>query len=165
MINAGEGLPMLLSSWLFEKESFLQIGGFDQDFLFAQDFEIALRLTKQGIVFKVLRESLVDYRIHATSETYQHYVMQTKYAEYSKYKVVRQGKLNWDSWGNKFWSKDNERKARAGFYFRLALANLGSPLPIRAFSYLWASLWLDSRGFVTKLIRQSDIKLSLGLKK
>jgi glycosyltransferase involved in cell wall biosynthesis len=165
MIKDGGGMPVLLSSWLFEKESFANIGGFDPEFLFAQDFEIALRLAKNGTAFKVLRESLVDYRIHASSETYQNYIMQTKFAAYSIYKVVNQGKLDWDTWINLFWSKSHMRRARAGFYFRLALANLGSPIPIRSFSYLLASFLLDSRGFVTKFVRQSDIKLSLGLKR
>lgn len=165
MIQDGEGMPVLLSSWLFEKESFLNIGGFDPEFVFAQDFEIALRLAKNGTAFKVLRESLVDYRIHASSETYQNYIMQTKFAAYSKYKVVKQGKLDWDTWGTLFWSKSQIRKARAGFYFRLALANLGSPFPIRSFYYLLAAFLLDASGFVTKFVRQSDVKLSLGLKR
>jgi glycosyltransferase involved in cell wall biosynthesis len=165
MIQDGEGMPVLLSSWLFEKESFVNIGGFDPEFVFAQDFEIALRLAKNGTAFKVLRESLVDYRIHASSETYQNYTMQTKFAAYSKYKVVKQGKLDWDPWSNLFWSKSHIRKARAGFYFRLALANLGSPFPIRSFCYLLAAFFLDASGFVTKFVRQSDVKLSLGLKR
>lgn len=165
LIATGEGLPILLSSWLFEKDSFIELGGFDKEYLYAQDFEIALRYSKKGIPFKVLRESLVDYRIHASSETYQNYIMQTKFAEYSKYKLVGRGELDLESWTTVSWSKAKIRRARAGFYFRLGLASLGNTVPIRAFFLLLLSFTLDPRGFFRKLIRQADLKLSLGIKK
>lgn len=165
LVKTGSALPALLSSWLFERESFIAIGAFDPDYVFAQDFEIAIRFSINGFEFRVIRESLLDYRIHQTSETFTNYVSQRMFADFSKYKHITLGELGLDQWSNVFWSRTQVRRAKAGFYFRLGLGGLGQTVPLRALALLALSLTLDPKGFVNKLKKQSDVKLLLRNKK
>jgi glycosyltransferase involved in cell wall biosynthesis len=161
LIHSGLALPVLLSSWLFEREAMEKVGAFDPDYIFAQDFEIAIRLSIGGFRFKVIRENLLEYRIHQTSETYTNYISQRMFADYSKYRLVDNGDLNLDDWTKNFWTRAQLRRARAGFYFRLGLGGLGRLIPIRAALSLLIAFVLDPTGFLKKFSRQASIGLLL----
>jgi len=159
MVKSGVALPTLLSSWMFERRSFEKIGGFDPEFVFAQDFELAIRFSRNGFNFKVVRENLVEYRIHQTSETYTNYVKQRMFADYSRYRNVYKGTLPLSEWIASFWTKSEIRKARGGFYFRLGLGALGSRIPIRATFFLCLALLLDPLAFMSKVRKQANLNL------
>lgn len=159
LINGGLGLPCLLSSWILERKTFLDLGGFDDRFIFSQDFEFALRAARRGIQFKVIRESLLDYRVHHNSETITNYVGQRLFAEYSRYTLVENGDLPVDEWKSKKWSNKHKRQAIAGFYFRMGLSRLGQPLPISSAFLFFISLALDPIRFMNKVRTQSNFRL------
>jgi len=159
MIVTGSALPALLSSWIFEKQAFTDVGAFDESYVYAQDFEIAMRFALKGYKFQIIREVLVDYRIHQTSETYTNYVSQRMFAAFSKYKHSERGNLSLEEWSKRFWLNKQTRNARAGFYFRLALGNLGTFVPFRAFGFFFMAAILDPTGFALKVKKQADIKL------
>jgi len=158
MMQSGSALPCLLSTWLFEREVFDQFGGFNGEFVYAQDFELALRLASGGAKFKVVREVLADYRIHQSSGSFTNYVSQRSFADYSRYKHVDGGSMDLKNWRDSFWTTRAKRHARAGYLFRLALGNMGKPLPIKALALLSLSIVLDPKGFAKKFKAQAKLK-------
>ena len=157
LIFSGSALPCLLSSWLLEREVFLSIGGFDRQYVYAQDFEFALRASRAGHQFQVLREPLLDYQIHQSSETFTNYIEQRMYAEYSRYVFIKGGHLSYETWLGKEWTGKRQRHAVAGYFFRLALSKLGKTVPIASVFYLFLALVLDPLAFASKLLSQARI--------
>jgi glycosyltransferase involved in cell wall biosynthesis len=62
-------MPFLLSSWVMQKSCFLNLGGFDSEYLVSQDFELMHRHLDLGGEIQVIREELLTYNIQPTSET------------------------------------------------------------------------------------------------
>lgn len=158
LLKSGAALPCLLSSWLLEREVFLAAKGFDPLYRFAQDFDLALRLSNSGLKFLVVRENLVEYRIHESSKTFTNYLEQKMFAEYAKFSRISDGTLSIEEWQRKFWGVKQKRQAKAGFFFRRGLSQLGSRIPIRAIGYLFFSLIIDPMSFAAKLRRQSSFQ-------
>ena len=86
MLQKGR-MPALLSSWVMQREQFLDLDGFDERFVLSQDFEFLMRFLKQGGKLSITREFLLMYRIHVGSESTQTHLMQRISADY-----VRQAK-------------------------------------------------------------------------
>ena len=62
-------MPFLLSSWVMQRDCFLFLKGFDPDYVVSQDFELMHRHLKFGGEIQVVREELLTYLIHESSET------------------------------------------------------------------------------------------------
>jgi glycosyltransferase involved in cell wall biosynthesis len=81
MVNHGS-MPFLLSSWIMNRDRFQELGGFDADYVLAQDFDFMYRhLLADGII-QVQREPLLSYRIHTQSETSTSHHLQRLTARY-----------------------------------------------------------------------------------
>jgi uncharacterized Fe-S radical SAM superfamily protein PflX len=62
-------MPFLLSTWLMKRTTFDELNGFDPEFKTSQDFEFLYRHLLSGGNIEVIREQLLTYLIHSTSET------------------------------------------------------------------------------------------------
>ena len=62
-------MPFLLSSWVMQKDYFLELKGFDPEYVVSQDFELMHRHLERGGEIQVIREELLTYLIHSSSET------------------------------------------------------------------------------------------------
>ena len=66
----GKGvMPFLLSTWVMNLERFIELGGFDENYFVAQDYEFMYRHLSSGGSLEVLRRPSVTYLIHRQSET------------------------------------------------------------------------------------------------
>jgi hypothetical protein len=68
MIRKGV-MPFLLSTWIMHKDHFLFLKGFDPEYIVSQDFELMHRHLEGGGGIQVIREELLTYLIHGSSET------------------------------------------------------------------------------------------------
>jgi glycosyltransferase involved in cell wall biosynthesis len=56
-------------SVMFRKDIVLQVGGYDEEFHIAQDFDLWLRLAMAGFDARIIPELLVSYRFHGQQQT------------------------------------------------------------------------------------------------
>ena len=80
-LRRAEHLPVPTSSFLVEREVFEELGGFNERFQRAHDFEFAVRLSQIGRVAWPPREPLVGYVMDAGSLTHEAYGDQFRAAE------------------------------------------------------------------------------------
>ena len=158
ILNTGQ-MPAVLSSWVMSKETFIKLGGFNPEYVFAQDLDFILRAYSHGIRIRVLSEMICDYRLFSGSETNQSYVKQYLTAIYLQMRELGNGE---DSTLNEFiiqeakFRKRNFRKANAGKHFRHFLVAYTTPQYFKAFVHLSLSIILDSRSVWRKFRRQSQ---------
>ncbi|HET6990616.1 MAG TPA: glycosyltransferase, partial [Bacteroidia bacterium] len=53
---------------LYRREMLLKIGGFNESFFYAEDFELVLRIAEAGLTFKHIPQVLYKYRWHNTNK-------------------------------------------------------------------------------------------------
>jgi len=160
ILNSGQ-MPAALSTWLIAKDTFTLLGGFNPDYVFAQDLELILRAHTQGVRVKVLREIICDYRLFSGSETNQSYIKQYLtgiYVQQSKKNGDSQSALNDFLQSEERFGKRNFRKALAGKHFRHFLVAYTASHYLHyfvAFLHLTLSIFLDPRSVWRKFCRQS----------
>lgn len=77
-------LPFVLSSWIINKKLFQQMGGFDQKYKFAQDYEFMYRIWDLGFEIKLLNEILVTYVQNKEAVSTKNHVDQYLMANFSR---------------------------------------------------------------------------------
>lgn len=77
-------LPCITSSWIIKKDHYLIANGMNPAIDTAEDYEFICRLVKEGFVFKILREPLLNYQITPKSISHRNYVKQYLTAKYFK---------------------------------------------------------------------------------
>jgi glycosyltransferase involved in cell wall biosynthesis len=156
MLLNKSGMPSLLSSWVMKKSDIDENGLFDPNFRVAQDYEFIMRHVKSGLRMVIVRKPLLEYQIHGLSETSTVYIQQYLTAYYIKKGIEESGSIELSDWLEI--AKANKRlmrSARAGFLFRKALVNAGSPWGYHQVVFnLMASAVLDPIEFRNKLRRQ-----------
>lgn len=53
---------------LYKRQALIDIGGFDETYFYAEDFELVLRMAERGLVFSHVPEVLYKYRWHSSNK-------------------------------------------------------------------------------------------------
>jgi len=78
------------STVMYRRHLATETGGYDESFLYAQDFELTLRLMKLGRI-EILPECLSSIRIHSNSETNKQSVSRSRlFDEYRCFRIANQ---------------------------------------------------------------------------
>jgi glycosyltransferase involved in cell wall biosynthesis len=160
-VLAGKGMPLLLSSFLMFREDFIGLGGFDPDYLRAQDYELLLRACVSGAKLRIIREELLSYRLHHGSETASDYLGQYLTAEFVREKYLRGSNLNLKDWiETQALEPSIMKRARAGLFFRTGGINLRTGNLLEGSAQIVTAFILDPKNFARKVVRQSNFKLN-----
>jgi len=157
-VKNGKGVPAVLSSWVLSKQDIISVGLFDENFRFAQDYDLLLRLIAHGLVINIVRVPLVLYLLHSNSSSAVSHKAQTMTAEYLRARHLNGETLGFDAWLESAKSKMGlRRRAKAGYLFRQAIVQKPNPWGfIRKCGYAISSLILDPVRFLHKLKSQSN---------
>lgn len=150
----------LLASTLFAQTAALRsIHGYRQDYYPVDDWDLECRLAQAGRLL-VLREPLVAYRFHATSNTYQVFAdlqQKTRWAidSYHRRSQNRE-ELTFDQFlktqSRKSWSRLTQyRTDLAKLHMRKAGQNHLDGLYLRSFGHLFAAVMLNPRDIFERM--------------
>lgn len=126
-LNAGRGVPALLSSWIVSRKDFYDVAGFDPVYRFAQDFDLLIRLSLNGCKLAYVNKPLVFYQLHSKSESALAHKMQYFTAQYLKERhIFKSTEKPFDEWLSVATKVQKLRRhAFAGRLFRIGLLNSG----------------------------------------
>lgn len=146
-------MPALLSTWLFPRNLIDSITPFDPSYLFAQDFELLMRMVKNGVEVVLIREELVSYTFSDTSETYTNYLPQFLTAQYVLHKTKN---ISYNENLLKFLIKNSNifsklfRQGKSSELIRKAIISKSKKQFIKAFIYLGIAIILSPVKFLRK---------------
>jgi GT2 family glycosyltransferase len=103
--------PLSHSAIMFRKESYFKIGGYDKSFLIAMDYDLYVRLMKEGEVHNI-DEVLGVVRIHDESFS----------TKKSRVKILESLKIRWRAY-----SRFGGNPLLAGFFFLKSIVGLALP--------------------------------------
>lgn len=98
-LRRGEALPVPLTSWVVARSRLMAHGGFDESFVRAQDFELAVRMVQDGsrLVWPPNR-AVAAYMIHDSGVTAQHYREQFLAAELVRARLDGRTTKSYSDW-------------------------------------------------------------------
>ena len=156
----GRGMPMLLSSILMNKSDFLKLGGFDPLLIRTQDYDLLVRACVSGLKIRIVREQLLYYRLHLSSETVESYKDQYLTAEYIRQRTFSGVVGSYEEWKVKNHSRPSLiRKYKAGALIRNGMIHFYSDSRMRGILFLVAGIFVDPLQAFEKMRRQSGIGL------
>lgn len=125
-LHDGLVMPLALSSWLLSANSLLEAGGFDESFLRAQDFELAVRLRRRGMTFVWPEgKALLGYVIHAGGVSATSYREQFLAAELVRQRLSDASLVYEDFVAGRELSVKFKRKLMSGTFYRRAAVKAG----------------------------------------
>lgn len=153
-LSNGRVMPLALSGWLLRREHVLAVGGFDESFRRAQDFELAYRLSHAGLRLTWPENRvLMGYLVHAGGVTAQSYREQFLAAELvrARHRGLA-GAVSYDDWIRApQLSRDARRRARSGRHYRAAAVHAGAAQWLRFSGQASLAVLMDPFGVWEKL--------------
>lgn len=150
-------MPVPLSSWMLHKSTFEDVGGFNPDFLLAQDFEFLNRFLNSNGDIQVIRSPLCAYSIDYKSQTASHYTIQFLSAQF----VLHQNNLP-DSMTLKIFIQKHKtflsrfyRQAKAGEFFRRSVIDLSEKRYFVFSFFIFLGFLLSPIRTLKKVLNQS----------
>jgi alpha-1,3-rhamnosyltransferase len=126
--KAVEKNRITLPSLIFKKETFEQLGGFDERFPMLEDFPFFAKAKKAGYTFDWVDETVIYYRQHLGSiqRTPQFHLSHVNYVRQVVVPEYKKQKRHVDYWHDKLWSakeiaKINQQPIKAFFIYLLML--------------------------------------------
>lgn len=148
-----EFLPALTSSWVMRRKDFLELGGFNPEYILAQDFEFAQRAIRSGYEFKVSRRILLSYCLNPIGESSSNYLQQFATWKY----LSRKSSVDLQS----FLASPPlivKIKGQSGLFFRRSLFYFDKKNYLNFLFCLLLSSFLDPVRFITKIKKQGIIR-------
>lgn len=154
-LRRADAMPLAISSWLIRRADFLAVGGFNEEFVRAQDFEFAVRFSQEfpGLLKWPLRKMLLDYQIHAASATATSYNEQFLAAELVRRRAQgnRDGPRYAEFMAAPNLTRDQRRTMESGRYYRQAAVAKAERRPTQMFAALCLATLHSPLSVVRKL--------------
>lgn len=130
-LRRGAALPVQLSSFIMRRKRFEEEGGFDESFLRAQDFELAVRLVQGERVVKwPPGQALAGYMLHSDGVTATSYHEQFLAAELVRARLRGSTRKTYEEWmAEPDLTLAARRTMRSGAHYRRAAVAVGNGRP------------------------------------
>lgn len=158
-----EAIIVIDPSSIIHKETFMESGGYRKEMFPPCDLDLWYRLSETGKKILAVPEILMQYRVHAGSNSVVRTMLQRKMTHFVNYNMRRRrsnlGEVNLDEFNSNIWSKLTYRIPRlyrdiAMTYYKKAALSFGEGRYLALLSYLILVAILKPSYLVNRLYSQ-----------